>query len=259
MRVINADVKATSRGTFIVSWSGASAQVDVMKSYCPESGFKKVHTSDGVSLSWEDLEKELDPNRVAYYRIVSGVDDSKIIFLKDDYDGVLDTIKYSERILNKYYQGSPYYILKLNKHTERCDNCWDQYREEATIGNCPVCHGTTYKVGVFDAIEAFIATSSRPVSSTLLPEGEDKYPLLQARMSSYPIVDTGDIIVSKEDNSRYIIVGAIDRTKLPVQPKTKDGTSKSHMVSQMFNIRELSPDHQYYQIVVDFIEGTTVS
>jgi len=252
MRVINGNVSATNHGTLIVSWSNAPGPVDVMKSFAQESGFSKVYTSDGIESSWEDVDKNYDPNRVSYYRLVSGADDSKIVFLKDGYDGVIDTMLYAEKILNKYYQGDPFYLLKVTKSGTRCPNCWDKFRDEAMIHDCPVCKSTGWTQGTYEKMDVFVSVSADTVASPIIPEGENKSGIISGRMSNYPLIDTGDIFISKSDNVRYIAVGEITRTKIPVQAKSKNGTSHSQVVSQMMTLRELERDHAYYGIEVEF-------
>ena len=225
-----------------------------MKSFAPESGFKKVFTSDGIVQSWEDLDKNYDPNRVAYYRIVCGPDDSKIVFIKDGYDGIIDTMAYSERILNKHYQGDPFYIVKVTKSGNRCPNCWDKFRDEAMFHDCPVCNSTGWEQGTYEKMDAFVSIAAKSAVSSLMPEGEEKGGVLSARMSNYPLIDTGDIFVSKSDNVRYIAVGEISRTKIPAMSRSKNGTTHSFVVSQMLSLRELPRDHAYYNIDVEFTE-----
>jgi len=202
--------------------------------------------------------KHTPHDRKHYYKIRSILktdssvyNDSQSVYVGDEYDGVLETIRYAEEILYDMYIGEPVYLSKKKEgQGSRCPDCWNPLQFKRTKGKCNTCHGTGFFDGFFAPIEIQMAFDSNPKVTNIPIQGETDTKFIKARASNYPIINNRDMITNKDDYRRWVVTN-VDITKLPNRAASRQLLSRSnYIVSQMLTLAELDPDDPKYGVIL---------
>ena len=135
------------------------------------------------------------------------------------------------------------------KRRTRCPECWNPIQFLRMKTHCATCRGTGFLEGFYRGIPIQIAFDPNPKAAQSNLSGEIAVSDVRARMSNFPLVSPRDLIVQTDNNLRFTI-SKIDITKLPVLStgrRCKSGSS--HIVSQLLNLEELSPDDPKYSAI----------
>lgn len=248
----------------------------ILRSYDPMSGFHNLMSVDGsmplmvfissgvqdpddptlYHYNYDDDFTKYNTSRTRYYKIEvydspfdEIVQTSKIFFIGDEFDGALDTIRHAEDLMYEFYSGSEFCLIKVSKSGEKCPDCWDPYQHVQKYHNCSTCNGTGYVNSVYNSHNVFINKDSDPNTADPQAVGEKVHDTIRCRMANDVLLDNRDILVEKHTGKRYQVTGSIQKTKLPmISTFDKQTTKADYTVSQLFSIKELDKDHEFYNI-----------
>lgn len=267
--VYDVDVKKTTADGHSISWNARrSSPSDTAVSDCefliyysqdPSSEFVSIATIDGAvgPLFYTHTLKQMPRNSDHYYKIRARVKSVPTTYVETqaysdmyEYDGVIDTIRYAEEVLNDWHIGEPVYLLKRKIDSGRCPECWNQYQFTRMKTHCNTCRGTGFVEGFYRPIEVQIAFEANPRVSIPGNTGEVQVTNLRARMSNFPMVSPRDLIVKKDDNARLTIT-KVDYTKLPNLSLGRNCKSgNAYVISQLMDLAELNIDDPKYGVIV---------
>jgi hypothetical protein len=97
------------------------------------------------------------------------------------------------------------FLLKARKWGKKCHKCVDFGTGRPVDDHCPVCMGTGYEGGYYEAIRLPIIDQAPQVASARTQIDYVESEILQARCVAYPVINRGDIWVGCNYNDRYII------------------------------------------------------
>jgi hypothetical protein len=149
-------------------------------------------------------------------------------------------------LLFREYTGRPCLVLARRTFGKTCDVCYDPVTHEQLVGKCSSCYGVGYARGYHFPMYAYINIS--PETQALQPTQSivTAQSTVQARMSVYPLVKPGDIVIERE-GARWRVqnVSATERMRAPVQ-----------QILTLFRIPEGDIEHS---IAVEWREEVTTS
>ena len=172
---------------------------------------------------------------------------SEVSFVGKGADGIHIQIRYAEETLYGYYQGEPSEIYKLKPYAEDCPVCWSKERSQRIKSNCDVCGGTGKINGFYNPIKVQISYDSNPKMSNITHDQEITTKLIQGRMTNYPMVRPGDIVVNLDNNKRYKIL-KVDTTKLPGLSTSDKLSGQNKVLSQILQLSEIAPTDPEYNL-----------
>jgi hypothetical protein len=240
---------------FKISWSNS-----------PSAGFVFVEDENGVSividgalgpLSYTHPRKQYDFTIGYYYRIHCIAKDppnnekiSNIQYIGMALEGYHEVMKRNEYLLYSQYAGNPSTVIKRKTWGTHCPLCWDNLRRQTTKSKCPTCNGTGLVVGYYQPIEVQISYETSPKDATHTQTGMDVFSTIGARMSNYPIVRPGDIVINNDTNRRYKINSPVHTTELPLRATYNNGapvlSKQNYVISQLLVLKEIvSSDPEY--------------
>jgi hypothetical protein len=121
-------------------------------------------------------------------------------------------------LLFREFTGRPTLIYQLRTFGERCAVCYDAVTQRRLVANCAHCYGSSFARGYHYPIYAYVQISPetrapQPTETILTQQATT-----QARMSIYPIVKAGDLLVELE-GARWRVqnVQFTERLRAPVQ------------------------------------------
>ena len=172
------------------------------------------------------------------------------VFVGDNFDGILETIRYAEEVLYDQYIGEPIYLAKRKTDGARCPDCWNSLQFKRMKTHCSTCHGTGFYDGFFTPIEIQIAFDSNPKIVDVPQTGEAQSKFIKARASNFPLINPRDMIINKDDYRRWTIT-KVEITKLPNIAMTRTGLSRNnYILSQILTLAELQPDDDKYNVIL---------
>jgi len=272
----NIEVIKTIDNYFYLEWefvpdSGhleADYEFTILWSTDPDSGFQHILDSGGSPIVvppnqnyYTHQLKQFQFNIDRYYKIEATAtflpnDEtlSSEVYVGDNSDGPLCLMLRNEQIRLNQYCGEPAHIVKRHTFGAKCPNCYDQYRDSSDIGHCPICHGSKFLYGWYQPIAVQIDTAADSNKSDSQKTGEDTYDRLMYRITNYPLVRPGDLVILDGTNQRYKVVH-VDKTKLPMRsvsdPLNPGGgtltlSKQNYVVSQILTVEEsVSSDDPY--------------
>lgn len=232
----------------------------------PSSGFIFVTDEHNVQividgadgpLSYTHPRRQNDFSINYYYKIHCIKKDSPFTeivsdaqFIGDAFQGFHLVMKRNEQLLMDQYAGNPSTVIKKKSFGTHCTNCWDNLRKQTYKSKCPICNGTGLVVGYYQPISIQIAWGASQSVGVVQESGKDVTGQIQVRMSNYPIVKPGDLIINNDTNRRYKILSPISRSEAPLRATFEDGVRKlsrsNYIVSQLLILKEIvSSDPEY--------------
>jgi|GEM_PF-5294376 len=133
------------------------------------------------------------------------------------------------------WDGEDVDFLIRRKAGERC-SCYDEISGQSSA-NCDLCYGTSYLGGYIHISEATLRVLWPQETIRLINEGYSLEAGPSAWVSTYPLLNSGDIAI-RRNNRRYEIANA-----LPQQ-------TQGMLTRQVFNIKELDPSFFIYSFPV---------
>ena len=164
-------------------------------------------------------------------------------------DGIAMAIIQIERRYNKTYVGAPSTIWKVRVVNGSCPECWNELTRTTMKSNCSTCHGTGYLNDYYSGFSAEIAFEYGNIAEQGDQTSTQINTTTSARMSNYPIVRPGDIILNNDNGQRYVVNNPVQRTQLPRVRRSKtELAQKPAIISQILNLRLLAPKDPEYRI-----------
>lgn len=166
----------------------------------------------------------------------------------DKYDGISLSIHRAERLLYRNYAGYPAKLWRKKMTEEYCPECWNPYTQTVQKSNCSTCSGTGRVKSYYNAISVQCAfeygNKTQQTSQVSVLEVQK----MQARITNYPMVRPGDLILNADTAQRFIIE-QVQLTQLPNVRRTKATLSgKTYIVSQILVLKELTPSDIEYSV-----------
>jgi len=275
MKFVYTEVIKTLSNTFYIQWDVIRANIMdtdvtgdynfvVYRSFDPITGFEEIIDDNGIPavidggagpFVYEHKYEQLDFNIDIFYKVV-GVSKSdpttfftsEIVFVNDGLDGVQRVIKHGEEVLHNFYTGEKCHVLKRKVSGEVCPRCWSKERQQRVYSQCDECNGTGYIVGYYNPIVVQISIGATYKQSDNKPTMSDGRTQQEGRMSNYPIVKNGDLIVAVDTDRRFVVVRA-STTKIPMLSTSKVSLSKqNYVLSQILSLQEMDPTDNEYRV-----------
>lgn len=121
-------------------------------------------------------------------------------------------------LLFREFSGRPVLIYSVRTFGEKCSNCYDKVTGRQLIGNCKNCYGTTYSRGYHYPVYAYVNLSPEQKTQQATDSIVTQQAQIQGRMSIYPLLKVGDIMVEQEGTRwRVQSVSLTERLRSPVQ------------------------------------------
>jgi len=143
-----------------------------------------------------------------------------------------------ERSDNRY-SSTDFYLLKRRTWGTHCTLCWDGTLNRVIEQNCPICFGTGWVSGYFDAISFKGMINSAPKFNEINMFGEWMPSDVLLIMLNFPPLKSKDIVINKITNERWAVVG---------QPRPL--RKKNVILEQRAQLALLQADDPLYEIMV---------
>jgi len=165
--------------------------------------------------------------RQLYYRLksVRKNDATDVVYsdaatLAADPDLIAQEIRLLEQTVFKEFIGRTCWLFPVRTFGQYCPHCMDvgkggTYRKIRS--NCLTCYDTKYARGYMDPMELSVQFDPSPKAQQALGTGETQQSNTTARMSYFPLVKPGDIIVEPENRRwRVVKVSSTERLRAKV-------------------------------------------
>lgn len=138
--------------------------------------------------------------------------------LEAEPDLVASYIRRSEMTLFTQAIGRLCWLFKRRTFGPRCPSCYDRTTGKKLRANCPSCFGTSFLRGFHDPMEVWIQIDPPAKAQQNQPQQAAQHVSTRARMSFYPNVVPGDVVVEAE-NKRWVTltVEQSERLRAPIQ------------------------------------------
>jgi len=121
-------------------------------------------------------------------------------------------------LLFREFTGRPVLVYQVRTFGERCAVCYDATTQRRLVANCAHCYGSTFARGYHYPIYAYVQISPETRATQPTEAIQTQQSTTQARMSIYPIVKQGDLLVEREGTRwRVQNVQFTERLRAPVQ------------------------------------------
>lgn len=140
------------------------------------------HKASNDTLDVGPLTREADPDLVAQY------------------------IRRSEQTLFTQAVGRMTWLLPRRTFGTRCTNCWDPQLGAKKRATCVSCFDTGFLRGFMNPIQVWVQIDPVAKAVQLQQMEKDAQQLTTARMTFYPVVKPGDVLIEVE-NKRWRVVG----------------------------------------------------
>lgn len=121
-------------------------------------------------------------------------------------DLVAQTIRRNEQTLFTQAIGRMCWLFPKRTFGTRCTNCWDPRLSAKKRANCVSCYDTGFIRGFMNPIEVWVQIDPVAKAVQLQQMEKDAQQLTTARMTFYPVIKPGDVLVELE-NKRWRVVG----------------------------------------------------
>lgn len=217
----------------------------------PDTGDETViiYPCDSVSAAiWDEV--NYDFNRKFYFKFEL-VYDSEVVdtIVKPCFgqmDGISAVVAANERLLYRNWTGYPAAIWRRKAEGTHCPECWNPYTQSVDKSHCSTCQGTGFTSGYYNAIETQISFEYGNSVSQRTQVSEETKTEIQARMTNYPLMRPGDMVLNKDTAQRFV-VNRIQTTQLPNLRRKKESLSGgTFIISQILFLKELASDDTEY-------------
>ena len=195
----------------LIVFNNLTERAVLQSSYMAESGWITIGVFEANTASYLDISANntLYLNGMLHYRILYPESKRKtqIVKVQEHSNKVATEISRRHRIaLSKGLNGELGYTFIKHRDGIRCSNCWDDILQQRILNDCDMCLNTGWEYGYYSPIETYF--NSSPNISSIQPslEGTTSAGNTQtAWISNYPLVSTGDILISTDDWSIWAI------------------------------------------------------
>jgi hypothetical protein len=162
--------------------------------------------------------------RQLWYRIrithkaSSEVEETASVTHEAEPDLVANYIRRSEQTLLTQVIGRKCWLLKRRTFGPRCPSCWDATTQKRTRTSCMDCFDTSFLRGYHDPIEVWVQIDPFSKGEKLNAQMKDHENITTGRMTFYPNVSPGDVLIEPENKRwRIIRVALSERLRAPVK------------------------------------------
>jgi len=215
-----------------VTWETTNSSADpldftfqVLRSESPEGPF------EAVSPVFEDryifIDAQIpagDKYRQLWYRLrvthkqSSETQDTGPSTHEAEPDLVANYIRRSQQVLFTQAIGRCCWLLKRRSFGPRCPSCWEPKTQQRMRAQCVDCFTTGFLRGYHNPIEIWIQIDPAAKSKKNNAQQIDHEVMTSARMSFYPNVNPGDVLVESENKRwRVLTVQRSERLRAPIK------------------------------------------
>lgn len=127
-------------------------------------------------------------------------------------------IRRNEMTLFVQVIGRACWLFKKRTFGPRCPSCWDRVMSKRTRANCKTCFDTGFLRGYHDPIEVYVQIDPASSAKQNNPQQITQFAATSGRMSFYPNVSPGDVIVEAENiRWRVVHVTQTERLRAPIR------------------------------------------
>jgi len=157
-------------------------------------------------------------------------------------DLVAQYIRRAEQTLFTQAIGRAVWLFPRRTFGFRCTNCWDKVLSAKKIANCIACFDTSFVRGYMNPIEVWMQIDPVARAKQLQSQQQDQQQLTTARMTFYPLVKPGDVIVEAE-NRRWRTVAVTPTERLRA------------VIKQELTLRAIQPTDIEYKLPINLTEA----
>lgn len=232
------------------SWDPGNLAFLLFKSQAPTGPWDEVADIDPGRFTYYDHDTPgVGTVRTWYYRVRlaakdgSGYRDSKVIRVEPNPDHIATEMVRKKIIFMRHRGGVASAVFLRRRWGPHCSRCFDTTQQVATQANCPECYGTGYTGGY---MQPSILPALKNVPEKMLVQAGVPYKRGDTmwEFANWPTLDTGDLVVDRVMNIRYMV----DR----VHPFTHRG----HLVSQIVALTRVDEMSILYGLDVPQPEGS---
>lgn len=147
-------------------------------------------------------------------------------------------IQRREWLLLNRFTGVQSYILRRKTYGKRCSNCWNYDLQKVVKDKCPVCMGTSFEGGYFQAIRTLLQYDTNPNDIEMTYFGKWESNELMAWTIAFPEMRARDLIYRLPDAALFKIS---DWANTELQTVT---------IRQMLKLTQLDKDSPEYNAVL---------
>jgi len=127
-------------------------------------------------------------------------------------------IRTMEQTLFTQVTGRQCWLLKKRTFGPRCPSCWDSVSQKRTRAHCIDCFNQGYLRGFHDPIEVWAQIDPPGKAKKNNAQQIDDEVITTGRMTFYPNVSPGDILVESENKRwRIVLVSLSERLRAPIK------------------------------------------
>lgn len=142
--------------------------------------------------------------------------------IQADPDLIAQAIRRNEQTLFTQIAGRRVWLFPKRTFGYRCASCWDFTLNARKRSSCLECFDTGFLRGYLDPIEVWMQIDPHARNVQLQPQQMDTQAATTARMTFYPTVKPGDVIVEQE-NIRWRVaeVRNTERLRAPIRQEMR--------------------------------------
>ncbi len=253
LKIVRLLVRSLDTTVMEVTWETDSSQVDVL-----DYTFQVLRSESGegpfepITAGFEDRYIFVDRRvpssdifRQLWYklRVRHKASDDFIdigpVSQEADPDLVAQAIRRMEQTAFTQVIGRKCWLFPKRTFGTRCTNCWDAKLGAKKKTTCVSCYDTSYIRGYLNPIEIWVQIDPVAKAVQIQQLIKDQQQLTSARMTFYPLVKPGDVLIEIE-NKRWRVVGVqtTERLRAPIK--------------QELTLRLIQPSDIEYKLPLNF-------
>lgn len=148
----------------------------------------------------------------ATHKATGAIEDSEISTLEPAPGLEALYIRRSQQVGLTQVLGRQVWLFKRRTFGMRCPGCFDRDLQKVTRSGCISCYGTGFLRGFHNPIEVWMQIDPASKPSDMTPNQKMQAVVTTARMSFYPTLAPGDVVVEFE-NKRWRVLPGVTQTE----------------------------------------------
>lgn len=186
----------------------------LQRSESPEGPFEDV-SPPLKQTDWLDkITNKFSNYRTLYYRVsLDGVVSRNYPVRPDERTYIRNHIIWREELFLRRFAGSPMAVFKRRSVGERCPECYDPITKRSMRSKCETCFDTTFVDGYYDPIVTYGQINPSQDFSALSIYGKKEPHQSIIWVSSYPYINTDDLLFDYAGRGKFWKVYNVSRTE----------------------------------------------
>lgn len=184
-----------------------------------------------------DYRPQINYYQLKFYQDENELGTSQIFYLTKLKDPIELTINEKLERAFRVREGVEVWVFNKVRSGPKCDNCFDQIKEEAIKADCETCFGTGYLNGYYPPLRTFGQFLFYTEQEFLTPVGRIKPNGASIVLCYEPRIERDDLIYDPKCKKFFSII----TTRTPI--------IKRYIVYQLANIQEIEPFNVCYKLI----------